>query len=668
MKNGWTEWAATQSYDAYKNLCATITAHNQSYFEEHTPQISDEAYDQLLVQLAAIETVHPEWVDPSSPTQILGEKVAQKGVKVTHWSPMLSLEKVFSFNALHAFDQRMTNELVYRRYSIELKMDGCAIALRYNKGKFVQALTRGNGREGEDITHTIAHVPGFPKVVPCQESLEVRAEVFLPLKGLEQINRLRSAQELPLLANTRNATAGFIKRLKAQPEVLHHLCLAAYMVLGEKGRFVETLEAVWQLLRSWGFAMVVRPKVCQTMQEVLSYIDAVQAERHTLPFAIDGCVVKVDALAQQEKMGTTAKAYRWAVAYKFSAQKAETVVEQITLQMGRHGVLTPVALLRPVFVDGSTVRRCSLHNMEEITRLGIGCGATVLLEKAGDVIPKITKVVTEHHDYWQPPTTCPFCTAALLYTAPFLRCTAPRCPARVKSQWRHFVGKRGVDIAGVGARWVEQARCYHQWEWYAQLFTSSAADWTALEGVQEKRAEAFIAAIAAKRELPLATLLEALSIPHVGSEVATLLAQKYTTFDALKAASIDDLADLHGIGEEVAHAVYAFFNDTYAWQQITHLMECITLKTERVQTTEQSLVGMTFVITGTFQRMTRSNLQKALKDRGGRICSAVSRNTSYLLVGAAAGDKYQKARKLGIVCLDEEEVFTQLLPGIGSLC
>jgi DNA ligase (NAD+) len=653
-----------------ERLRAEIRRHDHKYYVEDNPEISDAEYDALLRELRELEAAHPELITPDSPTQRVAPEPVSALEKVTYKLPMLSLDNTYSREELCAFDARVrkgldTTEPV--EYEVEPKVDGAAVGLRYEAGRLVVGYTRGDGRTGEDVTHNLRTIPSVPLVLPKEiPLLEVRGEVYMSHAEFDRVNEAQLAEGLPPFANPRNTAAGTLKLLDPRLAAKRRLDLALYGVGEHEGIEFATQAELLKALRGLGFRTLPQAAVCRGVEQVLERCDDWQARRHTLPFGIDGTVVKVNRRALHAVLGATSKAPRWAIAYKFPAEQATTKLKEILVQVGRTGTLTPVAVVEPVQLAGTTVTRATLHNEDEIRRKDIRVGDTVLMEKGGDIIPKVVKVITEKRTgkekRFHMPAECPACGSPVerLEGEVAVRCTNVACPAKTKEQIEHFAGRGAMDVDGLGTKLVDQLLERGLVADYGDLYALEADALAGLERMGQKSAQNLVEAIKASKARPLDRLIFALGIPYVGTRAAEILAGAFRSLDEVMAASADELTALDEIGPATADSIVKFFANERNRAVITKLRRAgVTMRGAKRAAAGDALAGKTIVITGTLSRP-RAEFEAAIKAAGGRPSGSVSRATSYVLVGADPGSKLDKARELGIPLLTEKEFWAML--------
>jgi DNA ligase (NAD+) len=647
-------------------LRADIARHNRLYYVDAQPDISDSAYDALYRELIELEARHPDLVTPDSPTQRVGGAPLEQFEPVTHTVPMLSLDNTYSRDALSAFDERVRARLGNRPfdYVLEPKIDGVAISLRYASGLLVRGSTRGDGRTGDDITANLRTIRTIPLRLDTPDPpsvLDVRGEVFIGSEGFRELNRERAESGLAVFANPRNAAAGSLKLLDSAAVAARPLDAVLYGIGAAEGLTCATHAELLGILKRMGFRTAEPFWLCAGMPEVFACLDTLWTQRHSLPFAIDGAVLKVNARALYAALGTTAKSPRWAIAFKYPAEQAETVVRAITVQVGRTGVLTPVAELDPVSVAGSTVRRATLHNSDEIGRKDIRVGDRVRIEKAGEVIPAVVEVITDARTGAERPFVmpdrCPACGGPVVRRdgEVALRCENLQCPAQVKRWICHVASRGALDIEGLGEALVEQLVDAGLVAGPADLFRLRHADLVGLKRMADTSAANLLRAIDAARDRSVWRLIFALGIPHVGARSARTLEAHFADLDALAGAPADALEALPDIGPVVAESIRGFFARPETGALLSAL-KAAGVNMRRHAAAPQAgsaLAGQTVVLTGSLESMTREEAADRIRAQGGMPTSAVSRKTDIVVAGSAAGSKLEKAQRLGIRILDE---------------
>lgn len=651
-----------------EKLRAEIRRHEHLYYVLDQPQISDAAYDVLVRRLKALEDQHPDLVSPDSPTQRVGGKPREGFVKVAHSSPMLSLDNALDEGELRDFDRRVRDLLdgAPYRYVAELKLDGLSMAARYQDGVLSLAVTRGDGEVGEDVTENARTIRSLPlRAASDLASFEVRGEVLMNRKSFDQLNAERDRQGLPRYVNPRNSAAGSLRILEPAVTASRQLDYFAYFLLVD-GQFY--FDSHWESLESlakWGFKVNPYRKICENLEVLLETCRQWEELRPTLPYEIDGVVAKIDSIPQQRQLGWTAKAPRWAIAYKFSAQQQETVVEDIQVQVGRTGTLTPVAHLQPVFVGGVTVSRATLHNEDEIARLGVHIGDTVVIERSGDVIPKVVRVSREGaaRQPFRMPKECPVCGSEVLRPEGEVawRCVNTNCPARLKESVLHYAARGVMDIDGMGDVLVDQLVDRGLVKSVADLYHLTAEQLLTLERMGKKSADKILSNIDRSRSQPLPRVLNGLGIPFVGERTAVLLAETFGSLDAIASATEEALQTAPEVGPKVSDAIRRFFHEHHNRELIERLREArLQFEYERKGPPAGPLTGKTFVLTGTLPNLTREEAKEKIEAAGGKVTDSVSKKTSYVVAGEAAGSKLDKARTLGIPVLDEAALLALL--------
>jgi DNA ligase (NAD+) len=657
-----------------EKLREELRHHEYLYYVLDAPEISDADYDVLMRRLQELEAQHPELAATDSPTQRVGGKPREGFVKVPHSSPMLSLDNALNEPELAAFDRRVQELLggAEYRYVAELKMDGLSMAVHYRGGQFVQAVTRGDGSIGEDVTEnarTIRSLPlrTKPGLTQLAAEFEVRGETVLNRQAFERLNADREERGLPRFANPRNAAAGSLRLLEPQITASRRLDYYTYFLLAE-GR--PAMESHWESLeelRSLGFKVNPHRKLCPGIQQVLEFCAHWEAHRDELPYEIDGVVVKVDSVPQQRQLGFTAKAPRWAIAYKYPARQAVTTVESIEVQVGRTGALTPVAHLKPVEVSGVTVSRATLHNEDEIERLELQIGDEVVIERSGDVIPKVVRVSAQgsQRKKFRMPAHCPVCGGHIVREEgeAASRCINANCPARLKESILHFASRGVMNIDGLGGALVDQLVGRGLVSSVADIYDLNLEKLLTLERMGEKSAGNIIRNIDNSRNNPLPRVLTALGIRFVGERTAVFLAEALGGMDAIAGASLEELQRAEEVGPKVAESVFQFFREPRNRELIERL-RAAGLRFEYQSTRPKAgpLHGLTFVLTGTLPSLSREEAKRRIEAGGGKVTGTVSKKTDYLVAGADAGSKLDKARELGIKIIAEEQLLDMLQP------
>ncbi len=638
--------------------------YNRQYYVDNAPTVSDFEYDRLLRELQDMEAAHPELDDPNSPTRRGGSDLGGEFKQAAHRTPMLSLANTYSLEELHDFYNRVVREAGEVEFVCELKFDGTAISLTYENGRLVRALTRGDGVVGDDVTVNVRTIKTMPLRLKEDVSCEVRGEIFMPHNSFERLNAGRAERGESLFANPRNAAAGTLKQ--QNPAIVAQRGLDCY-VYGIAGDSAATHWESLQRARALGFKVSDLSARCSTFDEIASYIARVDEVRQGLPYDTDGVVVKVDSMAVQRVLGTTAKAPRWAVAYKFKAEQALTRLVSVDFQVGRTGAVTPVANLEPVQLAGTTVRRATLHNADQIALLDIRIGDMVWLEKGGEIIPKITGVESHEPDS-RPlvyPVVCPECDTPLVRFEGEARWFCPNqngCPPQIVGRIVHFISRRAMEIDSLGEETVQLLYNQGLVGDVADLYDLRAEQIAALPRLGEKSAENIVKSIAASREVPFHKVLYALGIRFVGETTAKYLAAHFGSLDAIMAASADELAQAEEVGTKIAASIIDYFADESNVHIIDRLREAgLQFQAEKRELLSQSLTGKSLVISGTFARHSRDELKELIELHGGKNLAAVSANADYLLAGDKIGPaKLAKATKLGVQIIDEA-TFEQMI-------
>jgi len=659
-----------------ERLREQIRRHEELYYVFDNPEISDAEYDQLVQCLKQLEDQHPEYVTPDSPTQRVGGRPAEGFPEVVHRRPMLSLDNSYSIDELKAFDQRCRRLAEGRpvEYVAELKIDGLSLSLLYEDQVLARGVSRGDGRIGEDVTQNARTIRTVPLKLRAHgqalsKSIEVRGEVFIPRKVFDRINSEREEQGEPKFANPRNAAAGTIRQLDSRIVATRKLDMFAYdLITGERKPFATHWEALnW--LQKTGFHVNPHRALCSSIEEVISFCSQMEAQRDDLSYEIDGLVVKVNSSALQEEFGSTQKAPRWAIAYKYPARQAMTRVLSIVVQVGRTGALTPVANLEPVVLAGTTVSRATLHNADEVKRLRIRIGDWVLIEKGGDVIPKVLKVIESKRDGterpFRMPEKCPVCGGEISRPEGEVvaRCVAADCPAQLKGRLLHFASRRAMRIEGLGEALVDQLLTTKLVKDVGDLYDLTLEDLTELERMAKKSASNILQQIETSKSRDLSNLLYALGLRHVGERTASILSQHFGSLERLSTATLEELDEIPEIGQTVAESVRDWFDDEGNLALCKRLEAAgVSTKTTRQAAlpADERFAGKQFVLTGTLISFARDEARAMIEARGGRVNSSVSKKTDYVIAGSDAGSKLEKANVLGIQVLDEQS-FKEML-------
>lgn len=655
-----------EDYDA---LCRVLWEHNKRYYIDHAPIISDQEFDQLLAKLEAIESQHPEWIDPNSPTQRVGEMLVEGFKTVKHRIPMFSLANTYNKEEVDDFIKR-TKKLVGLEspaFTCELKMDGIAVSVLYRNGNFVQALTRGDGKSGDDITHNLRTISSFPlqlvgSRIPSE--LEVRGEVYMPIDAFEALNRERKREGLALFANPRNAAGGSLKLLNPKISEKRQLAVVFYAIADPSPLGIYSQYQTHEQLNQLGIPTLEYHKYCDSRESIWEFIEQVRGVRSNLPYQIDGIVIKLDNLKQQERLGATGKHPRWAVAYKFASEQAQTTIEDIVVQVGRTGVVTPVALLRPVQLAGSTISRATLHNEEEIERKDIRVGDLATIEKGGDVIPKVVAIDLSKRrvdsSKWKMPTVCPSCQTPLARAEGEVAVRCPNkesCPEQQLRRIAYFAGKNGMDIENLGERVVEQLIEKGFVKRPSDIYRLNGKQLIQLEGFKEKAVDRLLKGIEESKQVAFSRYIMALGIKYVGAAVAELLANYAGNLNDFLKITKEELLGIEGIGEKAAESVLDYIRDPENLLEIERLEKygVTPRKVEKKTFIRHPFSNKIFVITGTLENFTRTAAASLIKERGGKVSSSVSKKTDYLLAGESPGSKLEKAKSLEVKVLTESQ-------------
>ena len=652
-----------------QDLRTQMRRHDYLYYSLNQPVISDYDYDKLFAELKKLEQQHPELITPDSPTQRVSDQPTKSFKQVRHSILMLSIDNTYSPEELKAFDKRVAKLLETKNYSyvVEPKIDGLAISLRYEKGLLVLGATRGDGEKGDDVTNNIKTIKAIPLRLDEQppDVLEIRGEVYMPKKAFAKLNEEKEQQGEPLFANPRNAAAGSLKQLDAKITVKRNLSFFAYALGATSGKIANTHFGNLEKLKDYG--LPVNPNITKAadIEQVIDICNKWEDKRFELPYQIDGMVIKIDQLSYYGILGTTGRAPRWCMSYKFAAEQAETKVLSIDVQVGKTGILTPVAKFEPVLLAGTTVKRASLHNFDEIDRLDVRVGDTVIIEKAGEIIPQVVEVKKELRpnaaEQYKPPTQCLACGSTVKKDAGgvYIRCTNDYCSAKVKEQLRYFAARDQMDIEGLGPAIIDQLVEKKLVSELADFYKLTKQDLLTLERMGEKSADNLIAAISDSKTRSLARVIAALGIQHVGVQVAEILADRFNSLEQLMAAKEDQLSQIEQIGPVIAKGICDYFDK---WQQRTNeLLKYLNPQT-RKKVTSEKLAGKIIVVTGSLENLPRSQIEQLIKDNGGKVSSSVSKKTDFVLAGKDPGSKLDKANQLGVKVIDEKQ-FLEMIGG-----
>jgi len=656
-------------------LRENIRHHEYLYYVLDQPEISDADFDKLMRELKDLEAEHPELLAADSPTQRVGGKPREGFVKVAHSSPMLSLDNTYSEEELRAWERRV-HELSGRKeidYVCELKLDGMSLALIYEGGKLVRGITRGDGSVGEDVTLNIRTVRSVPLSIETEklekagipEDFEVRGELLMPTAAFKKVNEERERKGLATFANPRNFTAGTVRQLDANVTAERRMDFFPYILLKNGRTYFDRHWKTLDALFAAGFKVNPNRRLVHTMEEVWAFIQEWEGKRESLAYEIDGIVVKVDRTGLQDELGFTGKAPRWAIAYKYAARAGITKLEDIRVQVGRTGKLTPVAMLAPVLIGGTTVRNATLHNMDEIERLGVKIGDWVQVERGGDVIPKVAKVIDDK-DHPRPrelktfemPEKCPVCGTKVVRTEGEVdyRCVNANCPAKLRETILHFASRGVMNIDGIGDALVNQLTERGMVKNVADIYKLSKDDLLSLERMGDKSAQNILDEIENSKKLPLERVIYGLGIRMVGERTAQFLAEHFGSMEALESAGVEELQNVNEVGPRIAESIVEFFGIAANRKLAERLREAGLTLTGKKKERGTKLAGKTFVLTGTLTHFTRDEAKKMIEDAGGKVTGSVSKKTDYVVAGADAGSKLDKAKELGVSVIGEKEM------------
>jgi DNA ligase (NAD+) len=656
-----------------EQLRAAIRYHDRKYYVENNPEITDYEYDQLVKELQQLEKAHPDLITPDSPTQRVGGEPLTQFLTVDHKIPMLSIDNTYSDAELKEFDQRIKRMggIDARHdveYVAELKIDGVAITLWYEYGLFVRGATRGDGFKGDDVTANLRTVRQIPlKLEPTGRKqeippvIEIRGEIYLPNKEFQRLNEEREEAGEPQFANPRNAAAGTLKLLDPRITAKRHLRIFTYAIGYYEGLELKTHMQCLELLRCFGLPVNPHTRLCKNIEAVIQFCDEWDKRRSELDYMIDGIVIKVNSLPLQNQLGATSKAPRWMISYKYQPEQAVTKIEEIAVQVGKTGTITPVAILAPVLLAGTTVSRATLHNFEEIARKDIRVGDHVIVQKAGEIIPQVVSVLREKRDgtesIFKEPVACPECKSSVSKDGVYLRCHNPFCRAQAKRRIQYFASRHAMDIEGFGPALVEQLVDKGFLKDYADIYYLKYDDLVNLERMGKKSASNLIHAIEESKHRDLDRLICALGINNVGSHTAEVLSNHFDTLDKLANATQEELEGICEIGPVVAKSIVEFFQDKHTRDIIGKLKDA-GVNIRKLATPKlvknPKVSGKSFVVTGTLQKYSRKEAETLIKNLGGRVLSSVSKKTDYLVVGEDPGSKLDKAKELNVHILDEE--------------
>lgn len=649
----------------YEVLKKEIAYHSHRYYVLDAPEITDAEYDKLMRTLLDYEREHPELVTADSPSQKIGGVILEGFQSVTHAVQMQSLQDAFSKEEVTDFDKRVSDALGYdAHYAVEYKIDGLSVSLEYENGVFVRGSTRGDGNVGEDVTENLKTIGSIPlRLLEDVEYLEVRGEVFISKKNFEKINSQRELNGEPTFANPRNAAAGSLRQLNSAVARERNLDIFIFNIQAVRGKEFSTHLEGLEFLKKAGFKVIDSDKLYKTIDEAFDEVVRIGEERQNLYYDIDGAVIKVNSLSDREKLGSNAKTPKWAIAYKYPAEQKETTINEIVIQVGRTGVLTPNAEFDPVLVSGSVIARATLHNEDYIKAKDIRIGDRVLVQKAGDIIPEVVRVITEKRTgneiIFDMPSSCPVCNGAVHREEgeAAIRCTNPLCPAQLSRSIEHFVSRDAMDIEGMGPSVVEKLMQSGLVKSCADLYTLKAEDIAALDKLGQKSAQNLVASIEKSKSNDMYRLLFALGIRHIGLTAAKNISKVALSFDTLFEMSADKLCEIDDVGAKMAESLTEFFSKE-STRQLVEALRDAGVNLCKIKEDEKGTVldGLTFVITGTLPTLDRKEAAAFIEENGGKVTGSVSKKTDYLVAGEAAGSKLQKAKELGIKIISEEEL------------
>ena len=658
-----------------EELRALIDYHDRRYYQIDDPEIADAEYDELMSELIALEEEFGPYIDiTASPTQRVGAPPLEKFGAARHLSSMLSLSNAFNSEDIIEFDERIRRFLGTDKnisFVVEPKLDGIAVNLVYEKGMFTIGTTRGDGEIGEDITENLRTIPSIPLKIkemgnPAPERIEIRGEVYIGTDAFKVLNRRRMKEGNAPFANPRNAAAGSLRQLDSRITARRPLEIFFYAVGTAEGISFDSQWNTLQILSQWGFAVNPFARQAEDINQCIRYYQEMEIKRRELPYEIDGTVIKVDSVALQDRLGAVSRSPRWAIACKFSPHQATTVIKNITVQVGRTGVLTPVAEMNPVAIGGVTVSHATLHNQDEIDKKDIRLGDTVVVQRAGDVIPQVVKVIiskrTGSEEKFTIPAMCPSCRSAVtrFEGEAAHRCINMDCPAQIREHIKHFVSRGAMDIEGLGEKLINQMCDSNIIGNPADLYFLTKNSITGLERMGDKSAANLLSAIEESKSPPLSKFIFALGMRHVGEHAAKVLASKFTTLDNLMHASKETIAEIDGIGPAVAESITRFFSEDSNLEVISRLLKAGVKPGEEHHPDSAPLSGKTFVFTGTLENYTRNEAKELVESQGGVVSSSVSKNTDYVVTGSSPGSKMRKAHDLGVSVLNEEQ-FSEIM-------
>ena len=652
-----------------ENLTNELVRHARLYYTNDEPEISDFEYDMMMVELRNLETQYPQFALPDSPTKRVGGAILEGFEEVSHSYPMQSLQDVFSYDEIRDFDKRVKERFPDAEYTVELKIDGLSVCLEYRNGVFVRGATRGDGSVGEDVTENLKTIFDIPMRIETEyNELVVRGEIYMPQSVFNRINAKREAQGVQLLANTRNAAAGSLRQLDSRICAERGLSIFCFNLQNGEDLGFATHKETLEYLKNIGCKVVEPYAFTSDVNEIIAFIEYIGEHRDSLDFAIDGIVIKVNSIKQRTALGSTVKCPKWAVAYKYPPEEKSTKLLDIVIQVGRTGVLTPNAVLEPVRLAGTTVSKATLHNKEMIAQKDVRIGDTVIVRKAGEIIPEVLSVVMDKRPADSVPYTmpefCPVCGAPTVQEDAFVKCTGDSCPAQLSRRLEHFASRDAMDIEGLGPAIVEALLEAGLVETAADLYKLSPSDVAALEGLGEKSGLKLTEAIEKSKEQPLSRLLFAFGINQVGQKAAKILAEIYGDIDSLKAATSGELQSIRDIGKITAENIVKWFKNEQSVKLIEELKAVGVNMSEPKVEKGTSLGRKTFVITGTLPTFSRKEAQDLIDKNGGKVSGSVSKKTDFVVAGEEAGSKLTKAQELGITILDEASLLELIEKGV----
>lgn len=653
-----------------QSLRQQIRKHDYLYYVLNKPEISDQKYDALFSELKKLEVEHPKLITPDSPTQRVSDQPVKGFEQVRHAILMLSIDNTYSVDEVKAFDKRVAKLLGTKNYSyvVELKIDGLAVSLRYEKAVLMLGVTRGDGEKGDNVTNNIKTIRAVPLRLAgnVPDVLEVRGEVYMPKKAFLKLNEEKKNLGEPLFANPRNAAAGSLKQLDARITAKRNLSFFAYALGETSKKIANTHYENLEKLKEYGLPVNPNIKKAADIDKVLEICNQWEKKRFELDYQIDGLVIKIDQFDYYDILGATGRAPRWCISYKYAAEQARTKVLSIDVQIGKTGILTPVANLQPVQLAGTTVKRASLHNFDEIERLDVRLGDTVIIEKAGEIIPQVIEVKKELRKTgaksFHPPVKCPICGSKVEKDegGVYIRCVSSNCSAQLKERLRYFAGRDQMDIENLGPALIEQLVDGGLVKDFADLYRLNVKTLAELERMAQKSAQNVIDGIEKSKSQTLGRLIAALGIRHVGGQNAEILAEHFGSIDSLKKAAIEELTEIEQIGPVLAKSIYEYFHNSTNLKVIDKLVAAGISPQQKQTKKSNKLAGKTFVVTGTLENFSRSQIEQTIKENGGKASSSVSKNTDFVLAGAEPGSKLDKARQLGVKIINEIQ-FLQMI-------